>query len=122
MKAVDLREKSSDDLVALKSSLTRDLFSYKMKNSVGQLEDTSLMGKVRKDVARIEQILNERSSASAGENAVSEVQDGQSAPTHKTRIRRLIGLVKNDKMQKTVVVEVVRYGTGPHVQEVREGS
>lgn len=69
MKAVDLREKSSDDLVALKSSLTRDLFSYKMKNSVGQLEDTSLMGKVRKDVARIEQILNERSSASAGENA-----------------------------------------------------
>ncbi len=69
MKAVDLREKSSDDLVALKSSLTRDLFSYRMKNSVGQLEDTSLMGKVRKDVARIEQILNERSSASAGENA-----------------------------------------------------
>lgn len=69
MKAVDLREKSSDDLVELKASLTRDLFSYRMKNSVGQLEDTSLMGKVRKDVARIEQILNERSSASAGDKA-----------------------------------------------------
>lgn len=69
MNAVDLREKSSDDLLALKSTLTRDLFSYRMKNSVGQLEDTSLLRKVRKDVARIEQILNERSSASAGENA-----------------------------------------------------
>ncbi len=44
---------------------------------------------------------------------MSEVQDGQSAPTHKTRIRRLIGLVKSDKMQKTVVVEVVRYRMDP---------
>lgn len=43
---------------------------------------------------------------------MSEVQDGQS-PTHRTRIRRLIGLVKSDKMQKTVVVEVVRYRLDP---------
>jgi large subunit ribosomal protein L29 len=69
MKFSDLREKSSDDLSELKSSMTRDLFSYRMKNSVGQLEDTSLMGKVRKDLARIEQILTERSRATEGEQA-----------------------------------------------------
>lgn len=28
---------------------------------------------------------------------------------HKSRIRRLIGQVRSDKMQKTVVVEVTRY-------------
>jgi large subunit ribosomal protein L29 len=66
MKYADLLEKSSDDLSELKSSMTRDLFSYKMKNAVGQLEDTSLPGKVRKDIARIEQILTERSRAPEG--------------------------------------------------------
>lgn len=62
MKFADLREKSASDLGELKASLTRDLFSYRMKNSLGQLEDTSLMRKVRKDLARIEQILTERAS------------------------------------------------------------
>lgn len=32
---------------------------------------------------------------------------------HKTRIRRLIGQVRSDKMQKTVVVEVTRYRMDP---------
>jgi large subunit ribosomal protein L29 len=63
MKFADLREKSASDLGELKASLTRDLFSYRMKNSLGQLEDTSLMRKVRKDLARIEQILTERGRA-----------------------------------------------------------
>jgi large subunit ribosomal protein L29 len=62
MKFADLREKSASDLGELKASLTRDLFSYRMKNSLGQLEDTSLMRKARKDLARIEQILTERAS------------------------------------------------------------
>jgi len=69
MKFSDLREKSSDDLGELKASLSKDLFSFRMKNSVGQLEDTSLMGKARKDLARIEQILTERSRATEGEQA-----------------------------------------------------
>jgi large subunit ribosomal protein L29 len=66
MTYVDLLEKSSEDLGELKSSLIRDLFSYKMKNAVGQLENTSLPGKMRKDLARIEQILTERSRAPEG--------------------------------------------------------
>lgn len=32
---------------------------------------------------------------------------------HKTRIRRLIGRIASDKMDKTVVVEVVRYKMDP---------
>lgn len=69
MKSVDLREKSTDDLVELKASLSKDLFSSRMKNSIGQLEDTSSLGKSRKDIARIEQILTERSRATEGEKA-----------------------------------------------------
>lgn len=37
----------------------------------------------------------------------------EAAVGHKTRIRRLIGLVRSDKMQKTVVVEVTRYRMDP---------
>jgi large subunit ribosomal protein L29 len=65
MKYADLNEKSTGDLSELKSSLTKDLFSYRMKNSVGQLEDTSLLGKTKKDIARINQILTVRSRPAA---------------------------------------------------------
>jgi large subunit ribosomal protein L29 len=60
MKAKDLRERSTDDLVELKSMMKKDLFSYRMKNHVGQLDDTSLLNKTRKDIARVELILHER--------------------------------------------------------------
>ncbi len=63
MKAKDLRERSSEDLETLKGSLSKDLFSYRMKNHTQQLEDTSLLGKTKRDIARIEQILHERKSA-----------------------------------------------------------
>ena len=64
MKAKDLRERSTQDLVELKGSMAKDLFSYRMKNFTGQLDDTSLVNKTKKDVARIELILHERTLAS----------------------------------------------------------
>jgi large subunit ribosomal protein L29 len=60
MKSKDLRERSTEDLRQLRAEMSKDLFSYRMKNFTNQLEDTSLIGKVRKDIARIEQLLGER--------------------------------------------------------------
>jgi large subunit ribosomal protein L29 len=60
MKAPDLRERSTQDLVELQATMKKDLFSYRMKNRTGQLDDTSLILKARRDLARIAQILNER--------------------------------------------------------------
>jgi len=60
MKAKDLRERSTEDLAELKASIEKDLFSHRMKNATDQLGDTSLLGKARKDIARVEQILHER--------------------------------------------------------------
>ena len=65
LKAKDLRERTSEDLTTLKASLEKDLFSYKMKNYTDQLEDTSLLGKTRRDIARIETILRGRALASS---------------------------------------------------------
>ena len=65
MKAKDLRDRSTEDLTALKASMSSDLFSHKMKNFTGQLDDTSLINKSRKDIARIELLLSERASKGA---------------------------------------------------------
>jgi large subunit ribosomal protein L29 len=62
MKAKDLRERSLEDLLTLKASIQKDLFSYRMKNWTDQLEDTSLLNKTRRDIARIETLLRERAT------------------------------------------------------------
>ena len=65
MKSKDLRERTTEDLVELKATMSKDLFSHKMKNFTGQLDDTSLINKTRKDIARIELLLSERASKGA---------------------------------------------------------
>jgi large subunit ribosomal protein L29 len=65
MKSKDLRERSTEDLAELKATISKDLFSHKMKNFTGQLDDTSLINKTRKDIARIELLLSERSAKGA---------------------------------------------------------
>jgi large subunit ribosomal protein L29 len=65
MKAKELRERSTSDLAELKATMSKDLFSHKMKNFTGQLDDTSLINKTRKDIARIELLLSERASKGA---------------------------------------------------------
>ena len=65
MKAKDLRERTTEDLAELKATMSKDLFSHKMKNFTGQLDDTSLINKTRKDIARIELLLSERASQGA---------------------------------------------------------
>ncbi|MCC6217045.1 MAG: 50S ribosomal protein L29 [Polyangiaceae bacterium] len=65
MNAKDLRERPEQELLELRTSLRKDLFGYRMKNGVKQLADTSLLRKTRRDLARIESILGERSKAAA---------------------------------------------------------
>lgn len=63
MKAQDLRERGTADLKTLRDTMKKDLFSYRMKNLTNQLDDTSLLRKTQKDIARIESILSERTGA-----------------------------------------------------------
>lgn len=60
MRAKDLRERTDEDLRSLQDTLGRELFSYRMKNSTNQLEDTSVLRKARQDLARTKLILHER--------------------------------------------------------------
>ena len=72
MDAKDLRARTTEDLLELSKSMKKELFSNRMKNFTNQLDDTSLLRKARRDIARIEGIIKERKSeaaASAGGKA-----------------------------------------------------
>ena len=69
MKAKDLRDRTTEDLTELCAMLRKDLFNYRMRNHTNQLDDTSLMNKARRDIARVELILHERDLAGVEETA-----------------------------------------------------
>ena len=66
MKASELRSLSEPELVAKSRELRDELFNARVKRATGQLENTSLLQKTRRDIARIELILSERARATAG--------------------------------------------------------
>jgi len=60
MKAKELRERSTADLVALRDATRREQFQNRMKNHMSGLDDTSRLNKARRDIARIELVIGER--------------------------------------------------------------
>jgi large subunit ribosomal protein L29 len=59
MKAKDLRERSHDDLKELEKSLQKDTFTARFKNFTNRLDDTSSIGKTKRDLARVKTLLRQ---------------------------------------------------------------
>ena len=62
MKASELRGKSPDDLRKELAALLRDQFNLRMQKATQQLNNTSQLKKVRRDIARVHTVLAEKSS------------------------------------------------------------
>lgn len=62
MKASELRTKSKEELVADLLALSREQFNLRMQKATGQLAKSSEVKKVRRDIARINTVLNEQAS------------------------------------------------------------
>ena len=60
MKPVNLRDKSVAELNEVLLELLRDQFNYRMQKSTGQLGQTHLMSGVRKNIARVKTLINEK--------------------------------------------------------------
>ena len=60
MKATDLRAKSADELNNELLELLKAQFSLRMQHATQQLGNTSQIGKVRRDIARVRTILREK--------------------------------------------------------------
>lgn len=61
--AADLRQKSDDELNEELRNLKREQLNLRFQRSSGQLEATNRVGDVRRDIARINTIMNERRHA-----------------------------------------------------------
>lgn len=60
MKATELRAKKPQELRDELLALKRELFNLRMQAGSGQLARTDQMGKVKRDIARVKTVLNER--------------------------------------------------------------
>ena len=63
MKAGDVRVKSDDELKEELLGLRKEAFNLRFQAASGQLENTTRVKMVRRDIARIKTILGERNQA-----------------------------------------------------------
>jgi len=62
VKTTEIREKSTDEIEGLEQDLARQLWKARFENHSNQLDNTSNIPKLRRDVARVKTILTERRS------------------------------------------------------------
>jgi len=65
MNANELREKSADELNNELLALLRKQFNLRMQKGTGQLGQSHQMKEVRRDIARLKTILNEKASSTS---------------------------------------------------------
>jgi len=64
--AKELRDKSADQLREQLVDLKKEAFNLRFQQATGQLENTARMRQVKRDVARVKTILNEKAAQAAG--------------------------------------------------------
>ena len=59
MKAIDIREMTDEERAAKYRELSTEMFHLRMQQTLGQLEKSSRIREVRRDIARIQTVMNE---------------------------------------------------------------
>ena len=67
MKAADVRQKTDDELAEQLIDLRKEAFNLRFQRASGQLENTGRVREVRRDIARIKTVMNQRASDAKGE-------------------------------------------------------
>ena len=65
MNANELREKTADQLLDELTNLKKEAFNLRFQQATGQLENTARMRTVRRDVARVQTVLNQKAAEAA---------------------------------------------------------
>ncbi len=60
MKAKELRELSGEELQDKEKGLSRELFNLRFQKATGQLGNSSMITKTKKDLARVKTVLREQ--------------------------------------------------------------
>lgn len=60
MKIKEVRDLSIDELQQKGRELSEELFRLRMRHAAGQLESPSMLGQIRRDIARVKTVLVEK--------------------------------------------------------------
>jgi len=63
MKASELRELSLDELLEKERSVKQELFNLRFQKATGQLGNTAMISKTKRDLARVKTVIREREIA-----------------------------------------------------------
>ncbi len=94
----DLKAKSAAELNEELVAAKKELFNLRFQNATNQLENTSRIKEVRKNIARIQTVITEQANASKVNRRKRIVERN----LRKTRV----GKVVSNKMDKTIVVAI----------------
>ena len=67
MNATELRDQTPDQLREKLTDLKKEAFNLRFQQATGAMENTARMRQVRRDVARVKTILNEKAAGAASE-------------------------------------------------------
>ena len=65
MKAQELKDKTPDELREQLVALKKEAFNLRFQQATGQIENTARMRSVRRDVARVKTVLNQKAAQAA---------------------------------------------------------
>ena len=65
MNATEMRDKSPEELRDVLAGLKKEAFNLRFQAATGQLENTSRFRAIRRDVARVMTVLNQKSAQAA---------------------------------------------------------
>ena len=82
LEAKDLRGNDPDELRRTVRKLEEDLFKHRLKKNTNQLENTMLIRNTRRDIARVNTVLAERSGVAGAAVAAPAAETGE-APAGK---------------------------------------
>jgi large subunit ribosomal protein L29 len=63
VKISEIKNLSKSELKQKEATLNQEIFNLKFQKSTGQLGNTSMIGKTKKDLARVKTVLNEMESS-----------------------------------------------------------
>jgi large subunit ribosomal protein L29 len=64
MKIKEIRDLGINELKQKNSELVEEIFRLRIRHASGQLESTAMLGRLRKDIARINTVLKEKEALS----------------------------------------------------------
>ena len=85
VRAKDLRGNDPEELRRTVRKLEEDLFKHRLKQNTNQLENTMLIRNTRRDIARVNTVLAERSRAGGAAPAVPPAETGEAPAAAKSK-------------------------------------